>query len=150
MDRLRELYQEVIIDHNRSPRNFGECAFPSHHSEGYNPLCGDRLSLDLVIENDVITDAKFSGSGCAISVASASLMTESLIGKRIKAAKKLFAYMHALFTEEVESLDEATLGKLVVLAGVKRFPARVKCASLAWHTFANALEVDESSIATTE
>ena len=148
---LKDLYQEVIIDHNRSPRNFGKLENPTQVAEGYNPLCGDKLNLYLTTRDDLITDVSFDGSGCAISVASASLMTDSLKGKTIEEAEQLFESFHDLIMEE-ETPDQEqmqSLGKLVALAGVKEYPARVKCATLCWHTLHSALQGDECS-ATTE
>lgn len=139
MSDLRELYQEVIFDHNRNPRNFGKLAEANHHADGHNPLCGDKLSLYLKIENDVIVDARFEGSGCAISTASASLMTERLKGMRVKDAEALFHKFHAVITEEGKDAAGPELGKLSVLTGVREYPARVKCATLAWHTLEAAL-----------
>jgi nitrogen fixation NifU-like protein len=136
---LTDLYQEVILDHNRRPRNFGVLTDATHHAEGYNPLCGDRLTLFLKVDGDTITDVAFEGSGCAISKASASLMTDSLKGRDVSAARSLFERFHRMVTappdQEVEDL-----GKLSALAGVREFPVRVKCASLAWHTLKAALE----------
>ena len=148
---LKDLYQEVIIDHNRSPRNFGKLENPTQVAEGYNPLCGDKLNLYLTTEDDLITDVSFDGSGCAISVASASLMTDSLKGKTIEEAEQLFESFHDLIMKE-ETPDQEqmqSLGKLAALAGVKEYPARVKCATLCWHTLHSALQGDECS-ATTE
>lgn len=138
MSDLRELYQEVIIDHNRNPRNFHKMPDADRYAEGYNPLCGDQLNLFLKIKDNIIQAASFEGSGCAISTASASLMTEALTGKTVEQAEELFGTIHSLLTKD-EAIDEDKLGKLVVLAGVKEFPARVKCATLAWHTLHNAL-----------
>ncbi|MDF2867229.1 MAG: iron-sulfur cluster assembly scaffold protein SufE2 [Gammaproteobacteria bacterium] len=138
MSDLRELYQEVIIDHNRNPRNFHKMQDANKYAEGYNPLCGDQLNLFLKIAEDVIQEVSFEGSGCAISTASASLMTEALKGKTIQQAEALFNTVHGLLTKD-EATDWDRLGKLVVLAGVKEFPARVKCATLAWHTLHSAL-----------
>jgi len=141
---LQDLYQEVIIDHNRSPRNFGKLDDATQVAEGYNPLCGDKLNLYLKTEDDVITDVSFDGSGCAISVASASLMTDSLKGKTIEQAEQLFQDFHNLIMEE-ENPDEEqmqSLGKLAALAGVKQYPARVKCATLCWHTLRSAMQGD--------
>ena len=135
---LSDLYQEVILDHNKRPRNFRALATPSHHAEGHNPLCGDRLDLFLNVESDRIADIGFQGSGCAISRASASLMTDAIKGSSIADALALFERFHRMVTtppgEDVEDL-----GKLSVLAGVRQFPVRVKCASLAWHTLKAAL-----------
>ena len=148
---LQDLYQEVIIDHNRSPRNFGKLEHPTQVAEGYNPLCGDKLNLYLTTDDDVITDVSFDGSGCAISVASASLMTDLLKGKTVKQAEQLFENFHDLIMEEENPDQEQmqSLGKLAALAGVKEYPARVKCATLCWHTLHSALQGDKSS-ATTE
>lgn len=138
MSDLRELYQEVIIDHNRNPRNFYKMSDANRHAEGYNPLCGDQLNLFLKVDNDVIQEVSFEGSGCAISTASASLMTEALKGKTVAQAKDLFHTVHTILTTD-EMAEEDKLGKLMVLTGVREFPARVKCATLAWHTLNNAL-----------
>ena len=141
---LQDLYQEVIIDHNRSPRNFGKLDDATQVAEGYNPLCGDKLNLYLKTEDDVITDVSFDGSGCAISVASASLMTDSLKGKTIKEAEQLFENFHDLIMKEENPGEEQmqSLGKLAALAGVKQYPARVKCATLCWHTLRSAMQGD--------
>ena len=147
---LRELYQEVILDHNKSPRNFKKLDTANRTAEGYNPLCGDKIDIFLDIEGDVVKDISFLGSGCAISKASASLMSTIIKGKSADEAKKLFEKFHDLITgklDENASIEE--LGKLAVLAGVKEFPMRVKCASLAWHTMLTALK-NESKTVTTE
>jgi len=138
MSSLNELYQEVILDHNRRPRNFRTIAPASHHANGHNPLCGDRLCLYVQVEAGVIADVAFQGSGCAISKASASLMTDAVKGHSIEDAHGLFLRFHRMVTT---SADEAIedMGKLSVLAGVREFPMRVKCASLAWHTLEAAL-----------
>jgi nitrogen fixation NifU-like protein len=136
---LRELYQELIIDHGRHPRNFSCMDCASHSKEGFNPLCGDRLTLFLRIENDVIVEASFQGAGCAISMASASLMTESLKGKTIAQARQLFTAFHEMVMSQGNPPIEF-LGKLAVLQGVCEYPSRVKCATLAWHTLAAAIE----------
>ena len=148
---LKDLYQEVIIDHNRSPRNFGKLENPTQVAEGYNPLCGDKLNLYLTTKDGLITDVSFDGSGCAISVASASLMTDSLKGKTIEEAEQLFENFHDLIMKEEKPDQEQmqSLGKLVALAGVKEYPARVKCATLCWHTLHSALQGDNIA-ATTE
>lgn len=139
MSDLRDLYQEVIIDHNRNPRNFCKLENCTHHAEGYNPLCGDKLSLYVVInQNNVIDKITFEGAGCAISTASASLMTEHLLGKSVAEAETLFKLFHDFMVTDVSHVDEQ-LGKLKVLAGVREYPARVKCATLAWHTLEAAL-----------
>lgn len=135
---LRELYQEMIIDHGRRPRNFGVLAPATHSADGHNPLCGDQLTVYLDIDaGKTIRDIKFEGQGCAISMASASLMTEALKGKSIAEAETLFAGFHDLVMDQVKT--PADLGKLAVLAGVKEYPTRVKCATLAWHTLHAAL-----------
>jgi nitrogen fixation NifU-like protein len=134
---LRELYQELIFDHNRNPRNFHEIPDANRCAEGYNPLCGDQLTVYLQVEGDVVADASFVGHGCAISTASASLMTEAVKGKPIAEVQALFNDIHAMLTDtRPEGRD---FGKLEVLSGVREFPARVKCATLAWHTLHNAI-----------
>jgi nitrogen fixation NifU-like protein len=147
MSDLTDLYQEVILDHNRRPRNFRTIESPSHHAEGYNPLCGDRLNLYVQVNGDTITDLAFEGSGCAISKASASLMTDALKGKSLAEAHSLFERFHRVVTTPPDQPVE-DLGKLSVLAGVREFPVRVKCASLAWHTLKAALGREQ--IASTE
>jgi nitrogen fixation protein NifU and related proteins len=147
---LRELYQEVILDHNKSPRNFKKLETANRTAEGYNPLCGDKINIFLDVEDDVVKEISFQGSGCAISKASASLMSTIIKGKSVEEAKKLFEKFHDLITgklDENTSIEE--LGKLAVLAGVKEFPMRVKCASLAWHTMLTALK-NENRTASTE
>jgi nitrogen fixation NifU-like protein len=134
---LRHLYQEIIIDHNRNPRNFRRLCGDCQQARGFNPLCGDEIDLYLKIEHDIIKDISFEGKGCAISTASASLLTEALRGKTITEAQQFFKDVHAMLTTG-EMSDN--LGKLAVLGGVVEFPARVKCASLAWHTFEAALQ----------
>jgi len=147
MSELTDLYQEVILDHNRRPRNFHALANASHRAEGYNPLCGDRLTLYLSVSEGVITEAAFEGAGCAISKASASMMTETLKGKTLAEADALFQRFHRMVTTPPDQPVE-DMGKLSSLAGVREFPIRVKCASLAWHTFKAALANDQQ--ATTE
>jgi nitrogen fixation protein NifU and related proteins len=139
MSDLSELYQEVILDHNRRPRNFRKIERPSHEAEGYNPLCGDRLTVFLSVDDDRIADVAFEGSGCAISKASASLMTDRLKGCTVPEAEDLFARFHRMVTTPPDREVE-DLGKLSALAGVREFPVRVKCASLAWHTLKAALD----------
>jgi nitrogen fixation NifU-like protein len=141
---LSDLYKEVILDHNKRPRNFRVIPSPSHHAEGYNPLCGDRLNLYVQVDGDVITDVAFQGSGCAISKAAASLMTDAVKGRTIAEATDLFRRFHRVVTTPPDQPVE-DLGKLSVLAGVREFPVRVKCASLAWHTLKAALERDEKA-----
>jgi nitrogen fixation protein NifU and related proteins len=138
MSELSDLYQEVILDHNRRPRNFRTIEAASRTKEGYNPLCGDRLTLYVQLDGDRISDVSFQGSGCAISKASASLMTEALKGKTVAEAQALFDRFHEMVTSPIET-PPAELGKLSVLAGVREFPTRVKCASLAWHTLKAAV-----------
>jgi nitrogen fixation NifU-like protein len=138
MSDLRELYQQVILDHNRKPRNFRTLPTANRTAEGFNPLCGDELRLYLNVEDGVIKDAAFQGSGCAISKASASMLTSSVLGKTVAEAEALFHRFHAMLTGE-ENGHGGDLGKLAVFAGVREFPARVKCATLAWHTLQAAL-----------
>jgi nitrogen fixation NifU-like protein len=146
---LSELYQEVILDHNRRPHNFRVIEPASAKQEGYNPLCGDRLTLYLTLAGDVIKDVAFQGSGCAISKASASLMTDALKGKSIGEARALFDQFHAMITSNPET-PAADLGKLSVFAGVREFPTRVKCASLAWHTMKAAVAHEGDGPVSTE
>ncbi len=138
MSDLNDLYQEVILDHNRRPRNFHALADPSHTAEGYNPLCGDRLTLYLKVAGGVVRDVSFEGAGCAISKASASLMTDAVKGKTVAEVQALFERFHRMVTTPPEQAVE-DLGKLSALAGVREFPVRVKCASLAWHTLKAAM-----------
>jgi nitrogen fixation protein NifU and related proteins len=138
MSELTDLYQEVILDHNRRPRNFHALAGASHLAEGYNPLCGDRLTLYLKVEGDTIADVSFEGAGCAISKASASMMTDALKGRTIAEANALFERFHRMVTTPPDQAVE-DMGKLSSLAGVREFPVRVKCASLAWHTLKAAM-----------
>jgi nitrogen fixation NifU-like protein len=140
MPDLRDLYQEVILDHNRRPRNFGRLAGANCSAEGFNALCGDRLTLYLKLVDGVIEDARFEGTGCAISTASASLMTEALKGKTEAQVQVLFEGFHALLTTGDSADPARSLGKLEVLSGVREFPVRVKCATLAWHTLQAALQ----------
>jgi nitrogen fixation protein NifU and related proteins len=138
MQDLRTLYEEVILDHNRRPRNFRRIPEGANrHAQGHNPLCGDQLVLEMKVEDGVIKDIGFDGAGCAISTASASLMTESIKGKTVAEAEALFRGVHDLLTKDG---DAASLGKLQVLAGVRDYPARVKCATLPWHTLEAALK----------
>jgi len=138
---LRELYQEVIIDHGRHPRNFKKLEDYSHSQEGYNPLCGDRLMLYLKIENNRVIDATFDGVGCAISMASASLMTSQIKGKTLEETRQLFQAFHCFLTApEPPVSTQSCLGKLTVLGGVRDFPTRIKCATLAWHTMNAGLD----------
>jgi nitrogen fixation protein NifU and related proteins len=150
MSDLRELYQEVILDHNKRPRNFRMIESPTRVAKGHNPLCGDRLTVYLNIDGDRIADVAFEGSGCAISKASASLMTEAVKGKTVAEVEALFQRFHNLVTSPPdEAVSTNGLGKLAVFAGVREYPVRVKCASLAWHTMKNAVE-DRADVAKTE
>ena len=149
MSELTDLYQQVILDHNRRPRNYGKLEGANRHAEGFNPICGDHLTLYVRLNGDVIDDLRFEGEGCAISKASASLMTEGLKGKTTAEAEALFERMHALLTGDGDAEAQAAeLGKLAVFSGVREFPARVKCASLSWHALHSALEGDESPVST--
>ena len=144
---LKDLYRDVIVDHNRHPRNFGKLEPADARAEGHNPLCGDELSLYVTLDGDRLREVKFEGKGCAISVASASLLTEAVKGKSRAEVQRLFDAVHALLTRhDVE--PDAALGKLAALSGVREFPARVKCASLCWHTLNAALERHGQSVST--
>lgn len=146
---LTELYQQVIIDHNRSPRNFKRLDDANRHAEGHNPLCGDRIELFVKVEGDLVADIGFQGKGCAISQASASLMTGAVKGKPVAEAERLFAAFHAMVTSDAtQPAAAAGLGKLAAFGGVRQFPSRVKCANLSWHTLHAALRGD--GIAKTE
>lgn len=143
---LRDLYQEIIVDHGKQPRNFGKLPNANHCQAGHNPLCGDKLMLYVLEKNGFVEDIHFEGAGCAISVASASLMTEAVKGKSIDAITKLFNLFHHLVTEGNES--EEDIGKLTAFSGVAEFPVRVKCATLAWHTLMAALANDPNPVTT--
>jgi nitrogen fixation NifU-like protein len=146
---LSDLYQEVILEHSKAPRNFRKPEAANRHAEGYNPLCGDRCFVYLDVENGAIKDIGFQGSGCAISRASASMMTQVLKGKSREEAAKLFGEFHDLVTGDPEAVKNASkLGKLAVFAGVSKFPARVKCATLAWHALQSALEGHDETVST--
>jgi len=147
MSELNDLYQEVILDHSKNPRNHRKPESFSQTADGYNPLCGDRLTVYLVVKDGVIEDVAFEGSGCAISTASASMMTQTLRGKSVEEGEILFEKFHALLTGSDEPAED--LGKLVIFSGVRNFPVRVKCATLAWHTVKAALE-SRPEMATTE
>jgi nitrogen fixation NifU-like protein len=149
MSELTDLYQEVILDHNRRPHNFRAIDAASAKQEGYNPLCGDRLTLYLTLDDEVIKDAAFQGSGCAISKASASLMTDAVKGKTVAEARELFEQFHAMITSDPNT-PPADLGKLSVFAGVREFPTRIKCASLAWHTMKAAVAHETDAPVSTE
>ncbi len=144
---LQDLYRDVIIDHNRHPRNFGRLDPADAHAEGFNPLCGDRLDLYLSLDGDRIRDLRFEGKGCAISMASASLMTEALKGCTIAEAQRFFDQIHALLTT-ADFKPQVELGKLAALSGVREFPMRVKCASLSWHTLKAALARQQQPVST--
>jgi nitrogen fixation NifU-like protein len=150
MSDLSDLYQEVILDHNKRPRNFGALVGANRVAHGHNPLCGDKLVVSASVDGDRISDIKFEGSGCAISKASASLMTDAVKGHSIEEANELFDRFHEMITTPIDrDVDRDALGKLGVLAGVREFPVRVKCASLAWHTLKAALS-DSHDTAKTE
>ena len=149
MSDLRDLYQEVILDHGKRPRNFRFPEGANRESEGFNPLCGDRITLKAVVDGDVIRDVGFQGEGCAISQAAASTMTEAIKGKSLADVETLFSSYHALVTGSIEvEPDLDLLGKLAVFAGVAEFPMRVKCATLAWHTLHEALDGDGTTVTT--
>ncbi len=148
MSDLRDLYQEVILDHGRQPRNFGRIERADRRAEGHNPLCGDELTVELALDGDRIVDVRFEGVGCAISTASASLMTEALLGRRLDEVEPLFERFHDLVTGRSDPAVEEELGKLAVFAGVSEFPMRVKCATLAWHTVMAAIERRSEAVTT--
>ncbi len=148
MAELRDLYQEVILEHAKAPRNFRELSEPAAKAEGYNPLCGDRCTVFINAQNGVIQDISFQGNGCAISKASASMMTQSLKGKTLEEAETMFHSFHELVTGQHNEGSGADVGKLKVFAGVSEFPARVKCATLAWHTLEAALHGDQKPTTT--
>ena len=148
MSDLRELYQEVILDHNKRPRNFRELDGADRHADGYNPLCGDKLAVYVNLDDGVISDVSFLGSGCAISKASASLMTDAVKGKTLVEAQHLFEKFHRMVTGDEGDVDEDELGKLAVLAGVRDYPTRIKCASLAWHTLRAACDDNHEPVST--
>ena len=149
MSELSDLYQELILDHNRRPRNFGTVDHPSRVAHGHNPLCGDKVTVSVALDGRRIADVRFEGSGCAISKASASLMTDAVKGRSIEDAEDLFQRFHRMVTAPMESpIDDDTLGKLLVFSGVREFPVRVKCASLAWHTLRAALAGSEETAKT--
>lgn len=149
MEGLRELYQEVILDHCKRPRNFREIENVENKAKGHNPLCGDKISVFVQLKDGKIEDVSFQGTGCAISTASASMMTESLKGKTQEEAEALFELFHDMVTGKLDKAEEtAELGKLAVFAGVQEFPIRVKCATLAWHTLRAAVEKKEEAVTT--
>jgi nitrogen fixation NifU-like protein len=149
MTDLSDLYQQIIVDHNRAPRNFKKLAHPTRDAEGANPLCGDQIKLEVELAGDRIADIGFQGSGCAISQASASLLTGAVQGKSTADAQELFRQVHAMLTSPPGTpVDTAKLGKLAALAGVRQFPVRVKCASLPWHTLRAALQSTAEPVST--
>ena len=148
-DELQALYQQLILDHGRNPRHFGKPDTCTHSQAGFNPLCGDELTIYLTVKDNVIESAQFEGAGCAISMASASMLTGLVKGKTKDEALAIFKSFHDLVTTD-ESVDTENLGKLAVLAGVKAFPARVKCATLAWHALDGALSEDQNQPVSTE
>ena len=143
---LSDLYQEVIIDHSRKPRNFRRLADANRTAQGHNPLCGDRITVDLKLQQDQVTDLGFQGAGCAICTASASLMTEGIKGKTIEEAERLFEDFHDLITTDKPAASN--LGKLAVFSGVREYPVRAKCATLAWHTLRAALRGADTPVST--
>jgi nitrogen fixation NifU-like protein len=144
MSELSELYQQVILDHNKKPRNFRVLAEANRRAEGYNPLCGDQLTVYMDLEGDVVKDVSFEGSGCAISKASASMMTQAVKGKSLAEAETLFNEFHRMVTGELnEETEPNHLGRLTIFSGVRDFPARVKCATLSWHTMHAALKGEQ-------
>ncbi|HGY56393.1 MAG TPA: SUF system NifU family Fe-S cluster assembly protein [Caldithrix abyssi] len=149
---FRELYQEIIMDHNRKPRNFRKMEDATHRLDGMNPLCGDQYTIYLKVKDDIIEDVSFEGSGCAISKASASVMTNVLKGKTVQEAEKYFNFFHKMVTGEIDHPEEYldTMGKLVAFAGVAEFPVRVKCATLPWHTMHNSLHGSQDKVTTEE
>ena len=148
MSELTDLYQEVVLDHGKRPRNFGPLPAETHHAEGLNPLCGDHLTVHARLDAGLVAEIKFEGSGCAISKASASVMTGVVKGRSPVEVDALFERFHKLVTEGPRPGDEETLGKLAVFGGVHEFPTRVKCASLAWHTLRQALKGDAKPVST--
>jgi nitrogen fixation protein NifU and related proteins len=148
MSDLRELYQQVILDHNKNPRNFHDMPDATNRVDGYNPLCGDHYTIFLKTDGDTIQDVSFTGSGCAISKASASVMSSTIKGKSREEADRLFDTFHALVTGDQSGLSAADLGRLAAFSGVSEFPARVKCATLAWHTLRSALDGNDEKVST--
>ena len=148
MSDLRELYQQVILDHNKNPRNFREMDGAARKVDGYNPLCGDHYTVFLDLDGNTIRDVSFTGNGCAISKASASVMSSTVKGKSKEEAERLFDTFHRLVTGDASGLSAADLGRLAAFSGVSEFPARVKCATLAWHTLRSALEGNAEKVST--
>jgi nitrogen fixation protein NifU and related proteins len=147
---LRDLYQELILEHSKAPRNYRELKSADHKAEGYNPLCGDHFTIFLQMDGDSIREVTFQGSGCAISKASASMMTQTLKGKTRAEAEELFERFHKVVTGQAVNGNQGELGKLAVFSGVSEFPTRVKCATLAWHTLQAALEGKQDAVSTEE
>lgn len=145
MSDLREIYQEIILDHYRKPRNFAELEEPTRQAHGHNPLCGDRISIYLTVEDGLVKDAKFQGAGCAISTASASLMTEAIQGQPLATVRALFDSFHEKMTGDDDQAERIDLGKLDAFSGVRQLPIRIKCATLAWHTLKAALDEGEAT-----
>ena len=149
MNDLQDLYQDIIMDHNRRPRNFGPVDQPTHKKEGYNPLCGDQIEVELKILDGIVVDVGFTGVGCAISKSSASMMTEEIKGKELEVVESMFEQFRRMITvNDQMDLDADLLGDLEILQGVSRYPARIKCATLAWHTLHSAIEGDENTVTT--
>ena len=149
MNDLQDLYQDIIMDHNRRPRNFGPVDQPTHKKEGYNPLCGDQIEIELKILDGIVVDVGFTGVGCAISKSSASMMTEEIKGKELEVVESMFEQFRRMITvKDQMDLDADLLGDLEILQGVSRYPARIKCATLAWHTLHSAIEGDENTVTT--
>ena len=149
MNDLQDLYQDIIMDHNRRPRNFGPVDKPTHKKEGYNPLCGDQIEIELKILDGIVVDVGFTGVGCAISKSSASMMTEEIKGKKLEVVESMFEQFRRMITvNDQMDLDADLLGDLEILQGVSRYPARIKCATLAWHTLHSAIEGDEDTVTT--
>ncbi len=148
MSDLTDLYREVILDHNRQPRNFGELEDADRVIEGVNPLCGDRMTLYVKLEDGRIDDVRFKGTGCAISVASSSLMTERIKGSTVDESLSLFEQVHRMLTDDANDAQADDLGKLAALSGVREYPSRIKCASLAWHALKTALSGDDEAVST--
>ena len=149
MNDLQDLYQDIIMDHNRRPRNFGPVEQPTHKKEGYNPLCGDQIELELKIVDGIVVDVGFTGVGCAISKSSASMMTEEIKGKTLEVVTSMFEQFRQMITVNNENdLDVDLLGDLEILQGVSQYPARIKCATLSWHTLNSALEGDGDTVTT--
>lgn len=150
MSEMRELYQEMILDHHRHPRNFGKLPGANREAEGFNPLCGDRVTVYALMDGDRIQDLSFEGSGCAICIASCSLMTEAVKGQTVAEAEALFGRFHDLVTNDAATADEEVLGKLTVFEGVREFPVRIKCATLPWHALRAAVRQIVNQSVTTE